>query len=332
MGFDFVKTCSRCDYYLQNRALNMKALKLPRSELSSMWQCTGRHQLSELITHSGQKTPYRPAPITKQNSYICSSHETNNSASGKRVRLFADTPQSEQQRTAHAPSLVPSPAPSPVPMLLQSVLYELNKCQQERDEARAELHSLQNRFEQLLTELDEMRADAEKARTDHMNVVNNLQSEIQVLRARCNDLVDKNELLTHNNNEYQQSLVDCQKRVASLVGRVAAIEKQQDSLRSKQPLVVGRSAPLKYIQQFVKALFPDLRVKNGLNELFLLLYTNKKPFRLHVNKKVRESILPLIQMDVCRQIRKHYTPWRFLEVLDCSKQSLNQVTAFNFFS
>jgi hypothetical protein len=222
MGFEFVNTCSRCDYYLQNHALNMKALKLPRSELSSMWQCTGRHQLSELITHSGQKTPYRPAPITKQNSYICSSHDTNNSASGKRVSLFADTPQSEQQGTP--------PAPSPAPMLLQWVLYERNNCQQERDEPRAELHSLQNRFELLVTELDEMRADVEKARTDHMNIVNNLQSEIQVLQERCNDLVDKNELLTHNNNAYQQSLVDCQKRVASLVGRVPTLAGQQDSL------------------------------------------------------------------------------------------------------
>jgi hypothetical protein len=28
MGFEFVKTCSRCDYYVQNRLLNAKALKV----------------------------------------------------------------------------------------------------------------------------------------------------------------------------------------------------------------------------------------------------------------------------------------------------------------
>jgi hypothetical protein len=59
--------------HLQNCVLNMKALKLLHSELSSLWQCSGRNQISELIIHSGQKTPYKPAPITKHYCYICSS-------------------------------------------------------------------------------------------------------------------------------------------------------------------------------------------------------------------------------------------------------------------
>ena len=51
MGFDFVNTCSRCDYYMQNHALNAKALKLPSLVLSSMWQCTGNHILGDLYHH-----------------------------------------------------------------------------------------------------------------------------------------------------------------------------------------------------------------------------------------------------------------------------------------
>jgi len=37
LGFLFVSTCSTCDNYLENWALNMKAQTCPRSELSKMW-------------------------------------------------------------------------------------------------------------------------------------------------------------------------------------------------------------------------------------------------------------------------------------------------------
>jgi hypothetical protein len=74
------------------------------------------------------------------------------------VRLFEDILQLEQQETP--------PAPSPAPMLRQSVLYEWNKCQEEMDEVRAELHCLQNRFELPMKERGEMRSELEKARTD----------------------------------------------------------------------------------------------------------------------------------------------------------------------
>jgi hypothetical protein len=45
----------------------------------------------------------------------------------------------------------------------------------------------------------------------------------------------------------------------------------------------------------------------------------------YVNKRVKEFLHPLLRMDICREIRQHFAPRRFLEVLDCSKQSLNQV-------
>jgi len=91
MGFSFIQTCSKCDYYLQNRALNAKALKLPRSELSAMWQCTGctgKHKLGDLSCHDGTNTSYRPAPVTKYDSFLCSNNPRridSNEVSGKRV-------------------------------------------------------------------------------------------------------------------------------------------------------------------------------------------------------------------------------------------------------
>ena len=35
-----VKACSKCDNYLQNKALNAKASSLPRAALSKFWQCS----------------------------------------------------------------------------------------------------------------------------------------------------------------------------------------------------------------------------------------------------------------------------------------------------
>ena len=105
MGFDFLNTCSRCDYYMQNHALNAKALKLPSLVLSSMWQCTGNHILGDLCHHQSQKTPYRATKINSYNSYITSKSSVrasnNNSGSEKRPRLAFDhnTPQLEEQNT-----------------------------------------------------------------------------------------------------------------------------------------------------------------------------------------------------------------------------------------
>lgn len=58
-GYSFVRNCSKCDYYLQNKALNMKAQTLPRSQLSKMWQCTDVHKFSNLYHSHCTNTPYK---------------------------------------------------------------------------------------------------------------------------------------------------------------------------------------------------------------------------------------------------------------------------------
>jgi hypothetical protein len=55
--FCFVSTCSKCDYYLQNQAWNMKAQTRPRSELSKMWQCTVLHKVGDLYSSQSANTP-----------------------------------------------------------------------------------------------------------------------------------------------------------------------------------------------------------------------------------------------------------------------------------
>ncbi len=81
MGFAFVTTCSKCDYYLQNRALNLKAQKCQRSELSKMWQCTAVHKVGDLFSSQSQETPYRPTNISKLNSFICTNRSLSRSTS-----------------------------------------------------------------------------------------------------------------------------------------------------------------------------------------------------------------------------------------------------------
>jgi hypothetical protein len=70
MGYDFVKTCSRCDYYAQNKALNMKALTLPWKELSKLWQCTSKHNVGELFHAKCGGTPHQAAISSSSTNYI----------------------------------------------------------------------------------------------------------------------------------------------------------------------------------------------------------------------------------------------------------------------
>jgi hypothetical protein len=38
--------------------------------------------------------------------------------------------------------------------------------------------------------------------------------------------------------------------------------------------------------------------------------------------------LPMLRMSICREIRKHYTAWRFLAMMDCSNQSMTLFLLF----
>jgi hypothetical protein len=50
-----------------------------------------------------------------------------------------------------------------------------------------------------------------------------------------------------------------------------------------------------------------------------------------VNHKLKDELRPVLRMNICREIGKHYAAWRFLEVMDSSSQSLNQVCITFFF-
>jgi len=177
----------------------------------------------------------------------------NNSGSGKRLRLAFDhnTPQLEEQNAPlSAPSLplmlsveasclsvcsTPLFVPS-VPLMtsVEAALSERYHCQQERDEARAELLS---NTEQL--QLREQERDLAKSKAEA--VARALQSEVNALLNRCNKLMEENELLQCQNNSSVNLVMECQQRISALTSRVAALEAQRDS-RGKKQLVTWREA------------------------------------------------------------------------------------------
>jgi hypothetical protein len=87
-GYSFVKRCSGCDYYMQNRQLNAIAMKKHHSELSKYWRCPTLHTYGQLAS-SDLNMPCQPIKPTKYISYLVSDRGlSNDQSSMKRVRLF----------------------------------------------------------------------------------------------------------------------------------------------------------------------------------------------------------------------------------------------------
>ena len=88
----------------------------------------------------------------------------------------------------------------------------------------------------------------------------------------------------------------------------------------------GNWATLNNISKFCKRAFPNMEPKEGTKRLFDILYEFRKSFKVHVNNRMREELYPYFRLKLCREIKQHFAPWHFLQVLDCSNQSLNQVS------
>jgi hypothetical protein len=165
MGFSFVSTCSKCDYYLQSWALNMKAQTLPRYELSKMWQCTTLHTVGDLHTSQSEATPYWSAKVTKLNSYICSDRSSSRSSSSlksKQVQLFATSPNSDgNNNNVETPSSMTLQTDC-TPMLRA----EFQRANAERDLARAERDFTRSERDAARAERDAAVTNSDKANAE----------------------------------------------------------------------------------------------------------------------------------------------------------------------
>jgi hypothetical protein len=376
LGFAFVKTCSKCDYYLQNRALNMKALSMPRSELSKMWQCTSLHRVGDLNSSEAFKTPYQEVRITSYNSYIV--RDRSSGSSPKRVRLFESVTQSAITNSSDVQEnnnnsilgngIGQTGAFGPVQRALierDEAHRERNEAHHERDEARRardeafrerdlayhEKREMRRQRDIVILERDAAVIDRNSARSKMESAIaerdaadiscaekqslldkalaslSSLTDEIGRWKNSCQKLQEENKQLLDTLETRNTTIALYAQHQSQLNNRVLALEHNQAGYASNRYVMVRPNGPkIKYIQNFAAALFPETNKKERLKVLFDLLYENRKSFRAHVNRSMKPILLPLVKQDICKEIRKFYAPWKILEVLDGSKQSLNQVS------
>jgi hypothetical protein len=357
MGYDFVTTCSRCDYYLQNKALNMKALTLPRSELSKMWQCTKMHKVGDLYHSSCAGTSYRPVIPNSNNSYICS--DRGNSArhsATKRVRLFSPIPNSSGY-CMDATEVDPSPDASIINERALAVQYdtlkesnallqlERDRAMKEKEDAEKDRNVAVEQRDRAYIECDTAKAARHRAVVERDCALNRLDSQARisaelenryvVLEGELNSLKQKFDALEASHAKLEQEkenstalISTFSDNVSRLQTRVAALESQ--AVRSTNMTVKNTGNQMRYISLFLSKLFPELTKKEREKELFYILYGSKKSFREYVKSIIKVEVLPEMRKAICQEIKKHYAAWRFLAVMDCSNQSLNQVSCLFF--
>ena len=156
-----------------------------------------------------------------------------------------------------------------------------------------------------------------------------LNGEMQILETSNNNLITENRNLTEEMDRKDEMFSLYAEHQARLNERVCYLEAQQFIRESRSYVFMGTRGPwVKYIRNFAHALFPEKPKNEKLTALYDVLYDDVKSFRTHVKKQMKAVLIPLARLETCRETRKHFTPWKILEVLDSSKQSLNQVSNF----
>jgi hypothetical protein len=309
-GYSFVGYCSKCDYYLQNKALNMKARTLPRSELSKMWQCTSLHKFADVYHSYCTNTPYKPASPKKSNSYICSTRPSILLSARKRVQLFDATPVSEEksQSTSQAPANEHDQSNVASLIELKNVEAQRDVAVRDRDIAIAERDRAIKEKNDMIALNDSfikerdmayLKADSSKVECYRLIVQRDkavddrnlfaaendkmlgklaaLESEVMILRRRIEVLNHEKQAMMEKYNNANAQLAVYAERQSRLSDRVTALESRQ--LRSTLVDVRSTGSKIQYISKFANKLFPEVDRKKQLISLFDLLYSQKKYFK-----------------------------------------------------
>jgi hypothetical protein len=355
-GYTFVTMCSKCDYYLQNKNLNMKAMSRPRSELSKMWQCSSLHKLGDLFHSHCNSTPYQPVKLDKNNSYICIDRSSSGIRSGeKRVRLFSPSPNSNEDNEGIKASGFPSveavrketsvlaslnKALAEIDMLVKERDRLLNQCQatiEERDQAIKERDLALEERDRACRQIEMVRSDHYRAIIDRdvafekfnaaakerdaaaQASANALEERDAALIARDDavklgeDAMQKLTKALADKNNSELMLQKCSGSVQALSSRVEHLERTYNEKRtivlSNQSANGNNWSHLNNVSKFCKKIYPQLNVKDGTKQLFDLLYSSRKSFKLHVNKRMKEALYPQLRMKICREIKQQFAPW-----------------------
>jgi hypothetical protein len=208
-------------------------------------------------------------------------------------------------------------------------LRERDIARSERDIARSERDSACHERDLACAERLYQLDVAANKKTEYMETIKQLKCALQSLECSRDSLLSENRKLVEEIRRKGEMFSSFTKHQAHLHERVCNLEAMQSLRQSRTYVFVGsKGPPLKYIRNFANALFPEKPPKEKILALFDILYDQLKSFRNYVKKRMKPVIIPLVRMDTCREIRKHFSPWKILEVLDSSKQSLNQVSLF----
>ncbi len=165
---------------------------------------------------------------------------------------------------------------------------------------------------------------------DAARVLGDLKSKISALEAELKELRIQHKAVQEEKDKLDKEKPDSQALLSSLAENVARLQSRVSTLetQSSRPntMSVSGGNPMRYIQLFTAKLFPDMVQRERENELFNVLYGNKKSFRKYVKRAMKARMLAELKFEICREIKKYYAAWKFLAVMDGSNQSLNQVS------
>jgi hypothetical protein len=322
----------------------MKALTLPRDQLSKLWQCSTPHNNGDLFHSQCRGTPYQPILPKKSTNYICSDR----ASTSKRFRSLRSPP----TEIPHCPILetpsivqVANSVVTPLlPMQLTALESQRDLARVERDLSRRERDRLLNQQLAVIQEKDRAILERNQAIIERDLAISSCdelrecyEEKVQCCSAQLQKIADleklidelqqQNNILLDKKAQHDELIRRYSENLSQLSQRVNTLE--QHRYRINTVTVGSTGEPLRYIRNFTEKLFPDVDKKSRLNALFDLVYSRVKSFRRHVKGQLKMELLPLMRLDICREIKRYYSAWRFLEVMDSSSQSLNQVTLFN---
>jgi hypothetical protein len=151
--------------------------------------------------------------------------------------------------------------------------------------------------------------------------------KIADLEKKVDELEKKNNNLLDNKARSEELIRIYSENLSQLSTRVNILEQHRS--RSNTMTVRSTGEPLRYIKIFAEKLFPNVDGKTRLHALFDVVLSKVKSFHHHVKGPLKTELLPIMRMEIRREIKRYYSAWQFLEVLEISDQSLNQVILFD---
>lgn len=194
-------------------------------------------------------------------------------------------------------------------------LVERNRALSERDVALSERDVALSERDTAVCKMTLLAEQRESAVMEHRAAI----VEVEEVRKHLHAISEVNSKTQASWQEMKEKQVQVVQRVAYL----EALSRSASTMRVPQKPAKNK---LKLIDKFASLLSPELETKDEqLNEVFEVLYGKRKKFKKFVKAKLKDEVKGVVRSETCREIKKYFAPWRILQVMDCSQQSLNQV-------